>query len=335
MTASQNTIRLKLLAALVALGCGIGAVVTVYELYQSTPAATSVPPASPAAAPTPAPAPAPVTPQAVDSTSLPTIPAGALVLGAEARDLAVGLAATRKDGRTRLEASVLGGEKPLRSPSVMFGIGGERLEGAPCGAGCFVATTRSRPRTVTVTVAGSGRSAAMAAFSLPSEVPGPSASAFVARAERSWRRLRTLVDHDRLSSGPGSTIETFWRFQAPSRYTYAIANGPAAVSIGPRRWDRLPGHAWQASQQDPIAEPIPLWESVSNAHMLGATTLRGRQVRGASFFDPQLHAWFTIRVDPRTMRTLDLRMTAREHFMHDVYAGFDAPLRIVPPRSAR
>ena len=47
---NKNLIRLKLLAALVALACGIAAIVTVYELYQATPPATSVPPASPAAA---------------------------------------------------------------------------------------------------------------------------------------------------------------------------------------------------------------------------------------------------------------------------------------------
>ncbi len=327
---SQNLIRLKLLAALMALGCGIGAVVTVYELYQSTPAATSVPPASPAAAP--APAPTAATTLAIDSTSTPTPPAGAIVLAAEARDLAIGLAVTRQGGRSRLQASVLGGERPVRDPSVTFGVDGKPLRGAPCGSGCFAVSTASTPRTVRVTVTGSGRAPVAASFAVPAGAAGPSAAAFVARAERTWRGLRTLVDRDRLSSGPGTAIETLWRFQAPSRYTYAITNGPAAVSIGQRRWDKLPGHAWQASEQDPIAEPIPLWESVSNAHLLGTATLRGRRVQVASFFDPTIHAWFTIWVDPRTMRTLEVRMTAREHFMHDVYGGFDTRLRIVPPR---
>jgi hypothetical protein len=331
---SQNLIRLKLLAALVALGCGIGAVVTVYELYQSTPAATSTPPASTAAEPAPTPPPASAV-AAVDPTGSPSPPAGALVLGAEARDLAVGLAVTRADGRTRLQASVLGGERPLSDPSVTFAADGERLEGAPCGPGCITATTRSTPRAVRVTVTGSGRAPASAVFSLPAAVPGASAAVFVQRAEQAWRQLHTLVDHDRLSSGPGTGIDTLWRFQAPSRYAYAIANGPAAISIGPRRWDRFRGHAWQASEQDPIPEPVPLWESVANAHMLGSTTLHGRPVQAASFFDPQIHAWFTIWVDPATMHTLAVRMTAREHFMHDVYSGFDAPLRIVPPRRPR
>jgi hypothetical protein len=329
---SQSLIRLKLLAALVALGCGIGAVVTVYELYQATPAATTVPPASPAAAP--APTAAAATPLAIDSTSTPTPPAGALVLSGEARDLAIGLAVTRRGGRTRLQASVLGGERPVKDPSVTFDVNGKRLTTSACGSGCFVATTVSTFRTIRVAVSGSGRVPAMVSFTLPATVPGPPGTAFIHRAERAWRHLRTLVDHDRLSSGPGTAIETLWRFQAPSRYTYAIAGGPAAVSIGSHRWDKLPGHAWQASQQDPIAEPIPLWESVSNAHLLGTATVHGRRVRVASFFDPTIHAWFTIRVDPRTMHTLEVRMTAREHFMHDVYAGFDAPLRIVPPGRA-
>ena len=54
----------------------------------------------------------------------------------------------------------------------------------------------------------------------------------------------------------------------------------------------------------------------------------------ASFFDPQLHAWFTIVVDRATMHTLELHMTATAHFMHEVYGPFDSPLRIVPPTKA-
>ena len=46
----------------------------------------------------------------------------------------------------------------------------------------------------------------------------------------------------------------------------------------------------------------------------------------ASFFDPQMHAWFTIVVDRATMHTLELHMTATAHFMHEVYGPFDSPL---------
>jgi len=189
-------------------------------------------------------------------------------------------------------------------------------------------------RRIPVTIRGGTRPISKVAFVLPTSLDGTSATAFVERAATTWRSLRTLVNHDRLSSGPGATIHTLWRFQAPDRYTYEIRNGPRAVSIGPRRWDRLPGHRWQESEQDPILQPIPLWQGVSNAHFLGTSTVRGRPVVRASFFDPKIHAWFTIAVDRQTMHTLDLRMTATAHFMHEVYGPFDAPFEIVPPPKA-
>lgn len=326
---SQTEIRLKLLAALVALGCGIGAIVTVYLLYQATPPATSAPPASPAAAP----APSVASTVSVYTSTFPSPPAGALVLGREDRDLAVGLAVSRRAGRLALQASVVGPDQPISGLTVSFDPGAAAAR--PCGEGCYRASVAGpAPRSVRVSIRGPNRPPSSVAFALPASVPGPSATALVRRAGTTWRRLKTLVNHDRLSSGPGATIHTVWRFQAPYRYTYEIRNGPAAVSIGSRRWDRLPGHGWQESQQDPIRQPIPLWQGVSNAHFLGTSTLRGRPVVRASFFDPQLHAWFTIVVDRATMHTLDLHMTATAHFMHEVYGPFDSPLRIVPPTKA-
>ena len=326
---SQAEIRLKLIAALVALGCGIGAIVAVYSLYQVTPAATSVPPASPAAAP----APSVGSTQSVYTSSFPTPPHGALVLAQEDRDLAVGLAVSRRSGGLGLQASILGPDQPANGLSVSFDSGGSSVSAKPCGAGCYAASlSGASSHVVSVHIHGPNRPTSSVAFTLPASVPGPSAAALVRRAATTWRRLKTLVDHDRLSSGPGATIHTVWQFQALYRYTYVIRNGPQAVSIGTRRWDRLPGQRWQESQQDPIRQPIPLWQGVSNAHLLGTSTLRGRPVVRASFFDPQLHAWFTIVVDQAAMHTLDLHMTATAHFMHEVYGPFDSRLRIVPPR---
>jgi hypothetical protein len=37
-------------------------------------------------------------------------------------------------------------------------------------------------------------------------------------------------------------------------------------------------------------------------------------------------------VDPRTHRTLDLRMVTNAHFMHDVFRAFDSTPAIEPPR---
>ena len=41
---------------------------------------------------------------------------------------------------------------------------------------------------------------------------------------------------------------------------------------------------------------------------------------------------FELLIQKRTMRPLDMHMTATAHFMHDVYSSFNEPLRIAPPR---
>jgi hypothetical protein len=320
-----SDVKPKLAAALVAFAAGIGAVVTAVLLAHST--------LSTAGSSAPGPQAAPSTPVAAEP-SFPGPPAGALVLAREDRDLAVGLAVSRRAGRLALQASVIGQEQPAQGLSVSFRLGGGApVPARPCGAGCYraLAGSGSSPRRLDIAIRGPGRPDSTVSFPLPASLPAPPAAALVHRAETAWRALRTLVDHDRLSSGPGNTIYTLWRFRAPYRLTYRIANGPEAVVIGARRWDKLPGHAWQTSEQDPIRQPIPLWEAVSNAHLLGSGTLRGRPVWQLSFFDPQIHAWFMIWVDKETAHTLQLRMVAQAHFMHQIYGPFDRPLRIVPP----
>jgi hypothetical protein len=325
-------VQLRLLAALLAFAAGVAAIITVALLAHST--LSTGGPSSLGAAPVTAAAPSSST---SSEPAFPTPPAGALVLAREDRDLAVGLAVSRRAGRLALQASVISQEQPAQGLSVSFRLaGGTTVTAQPCGAGCYRALVdpASAPRRVEVAIRGPNRPDSTVSFPLPASLPGPPAVALVRRAETTWRALRTLVNHDRLSSGPGNTIHTLWRFQAPYRLTYRIANGPEAVAIGARRWDKLPGQAWQASAQDPIRQPIPLWEAVSNAHLIGSGTLRGRPVWQLSFFDPQIHAWFTIWVDKATSRTLELRMIAQAHFMHEVYGPFNRSLRIVPPTKA-
>jgi len=325
-TTVTSKVGLKLAAALVAFASGIGAVATVLVLAHQTPSSesstsNSVPQAS--AARTPAAA-----------AAFPSPPPKALALAQEDRDLAVGLAVSQRGSKLRLQASVVGQESPEQGLAVAF-----RLPGRPpvsahdCGPGCYRAQIAGPwPRRVGVGIRGPDRPSSTVSFQLPDSVWGQPAAALVRRADRTWRSLKTLVVHDRLASGPGSQVTTLWRFVAPDRLSYTIRNGPQAVVIGGRRWDRLPGHGWQASQQDPIRQPVPLWESVSNARLVGTETLKGRPVWKVAFFDPQIPAWFTIWVDRQTGRTLELRMTAQAHFMHQVYGPFDRPLEIVAPK---
>jgi hypothetical protein len=321
-TPGTSNVGLKLAAALLAFAAGIGAVITVLVLAHQTPSAGSTS-SGPQSAP-------------VAETPFPSPPANALTLGQEDRDLAVGLAVSRRGPKLALQASLVGPDTTADGLDVDFRVPGRPpVRAETCGAGCYrAAVVAQAPRTVEVAIRGESRPASTVSFPLPASVTGAPAAAIVHRADRTWRSLRTLVVHDRLASGPGNAVTTLWRFVAPDRTAYVIDNGPQAVVIGDRRWDRLPGHDWQFSQQDSLPQPVPLWEEVSNARLLGTATVRGRPAWKVAFFDPQIHAWFTIWVDRETARTLELRMTAQAHFMHQVYGPFDRPLRIVPPAKA-
>jgi copper transport protein len=260
-------------------------------------------------------------------------PPDAVVLAGQDDDLAVGLAASPKGRLVSVRVSVLGPNGK--------GVDGLRVRAggaatSPCGGGCYVATIPlpAPPRRIAVSLAGSGRRQATIRFDLPARWPPPPARALVARADRVYRSLRTLVIHERLASNARNGIVTTYRVQAPNRLAYRIVGGAQAVIIGGTRWDRLPGGKWVRSDQDPLDQPEPFWGSdpVHNARLIGTGDVGGRPVLIASFYDPKLPAWFELSIDRSTSRLLALRMTAQAHFMRHRYSGFDAPLRIVPPR---
>jgi hypothetical protein len=66
---------------------------------------------------------------------------------------------------------------------------------------------------------------------------------------------------------------------------------------------------------------------VTNAYLL-ATTARSYLV---SFMNPAVPAWFTLRLDRRTLLPRMLQMTAPAHFMLHRYTAFNAQPRIKPP----
>jgi hypothetical protein len=170
-------------------------------------------------------------------------------------------------------------------------------------------------------------------FDLGESWPPPPGAAIVRRAAGVFRDLRTLASREDLESRPGNRVVSHWTFAAPDRLTYRIEGGAEAVVIGPRRWDRTTADgAWEASPQTPLTQPVAPWRRVRDARLLGTETLDGKPVQVVSFLDPSVPAWFTIRVDPDTGRTLAVGMTAAAHFMTERYSRFDEPLVIEPPR---
>jgi hypothetical protein len=327
----------RLAAAFAALASGTAAVILVVLLLHGlapiTPTATTATTASTAAAATPTPV--------ATTSGFPAPPAGAIVLAARAGEDALGLAVTPTAGGVDLQASLVGYPK-----GVSGGISGLTVrfevsrwnktlvttgDAVPCGAGCY-RSSAPVPQPEAVTVILVGHKPSEVGFGLPAAWPPANAEAKVARAARVWRGLHTLVFEDSLSSGGSITLDTRWEIVAPDRVAYEIKGESSSVIIGDERWDKPAGGSkWQESPQAPVQQPQPFWVSATDARLLGTVFVHGRAAWKISFFDPGTPGWFTILVDKATMHTLDIRMTAIAHFMHDTYGPFNAPISIKPP----
>jgi hypothetical protein len=191
----------------------------------------------------------------------------------------------------------------------------------PCGHGCYRAEPARVPGRVLVRL-GSTR----VSFPIPSSAPA--AGALTLRATRVFRGLRSVEFIERLSSGSGASLTTDWVEEAPDRFTYRIHGEGQAIAIGDRRWDRATAAGrWRESTTFALRFPSPLWSRVANARLVGES-LRTATI---AFYDPSIPAWFTIRVDRRTARTLSAEMIATAHFMHHDYRAWNAAPPIVPP----
>jgi hypothetical protein len=328
----------RLAAAFAALVAGTAAViVAVLLLHGLAPITSSATTTAGAAAPAPA-----ATAPAASAKGFPAPPAGATVLAARAGDDALGLAVTPQPGGVGLQASVVGYPKGIsggiRGLSVRFEV--ERHdhtvvttgEAVPCGSGCY-RSSAAVPQPAAVTVILGGHKPSRIAFGLPAAWPPPPAATIVARAARVWRKLHTLVYEDRLSTGGTLTLDTLWKIVAPNRIAYEIKGSSSSVIIGDRRWDKPAGSStWQESPQAPVQQPQPFWVSATDVRLLGTVSVAGRPAWRISFYDPGTPGWFTILVDKATMHTVDIRMTAIAHFMHDTYGPFNAPITITPPK---
>lgn len=261
---------------------------------------------------------------------------GAVVFARQDRTDVLALAVLPRAHDLVLRASVVGAQgRGVRGLRVVLTAGGgpAQAPATACGAGCYQATLplRSRPRTLRVLVQRPSRRTIWQ-VRVPTTWPAPGASALIARATRVWTHLRSLSYVDRLRSDPVHAVVSHWRVVAPDRLAYRIDPGDIrSVIIGRQRWDRSGGGAWSKSQALRLHQPQPFWVGAADPHVVGSGSIRGRRVWRVSFFDPKTPAWFLVSIDKETARTLDLRMWATAHFMHDTYGQFNAPFEIVPP----
>jgi len=271
---------------------------------------------------------------AQDPPPFPQPPDGATVYARQLGNDALALAVVPKGGNElTVQAHAIGRQRnPVKGLRVAFAVAGKRKAAGSCGDGCYRASfaAKTAPKAVDVTIV--GRKGMPWHVALPPAWPPRSAKALVDRAARTWRGLESLSFDESLASGINIGVTSSWRVQAPDRVAYQVRGGWAGIVIGARRWDRGPGaKTWQESAQTRLTQPVPPWRSVTDAHVVGNETYDGRPATRASFFDPGSPAWFTIVVDRRSHRTLELYMVTNAHFMHDVFHRFDSTPAILPP----
>jgi putative copper export protein len=154
------------------------------------------------------------------------------------------------------------------------------------------------------------------------------AGVLVARATTAFRSLRSVDYVERLASSPRDKVVAEFTLERPDRLEYRIRGGADGIIIGSRRWDRARGGQWVPSPQDPASQPEPIWAGhVQNAYLLETTPT----TYVVSFLKPTGPAWFTVRLDRRTLLPRSLRMTAPAHFMTHSYTRFNAAPKIRAP----
>ncbi|MEP6977018.1 MAG: hypothetical protein ABI948_03080 [Thermoleophilia bacterium] len=270
---------------------------------------------------------APPRPREVAQAPVP--PAGSVVLAQESRELAIALA-VRPGRPLGVTATIIGQSgRGVDGLGVKLMASGATRAARPCGHGCYSATLPvATPTELTVKVTGAD-SPRTIVFPVAGQWPPAEGRAFLGRATRAFRRLRSVLLVERLSSGPGHSILTTWQLAAPDRLEYEIRNGPGGIVIGTRRWDRpKPGAPWTPSATTLLPQPTAPWGTrIANAHVLAETTRK----LTVSWVDPVVPAWFTATFDRRTALPLELRMTAPAHFMRHRYLAYNRKVRIEPP----
>lgn len=211
-----------------------------------------------------------------------------------------------------------------------------------CGRGCWNFRLRGEPREIVVQVPEGGRlySARLPARWLPDE--SRRARTLLERAQSTMRRLRSVREVERVTSGPVGFALTKYRLQAPDRLAYTTNLGSGSISIGERAWVRYEkGSPWQ---EDRFAGGGPRFRTRSwfrwtpyavTVRLLGVERRRGRQLAELALMDHGTPVWTRLTMDLESKRVLRTRVITDGHFQTQRLLAFNEPMNIRPPREAR
>lgn len=206
-----------------------------------------------------------------------------------------------------------------------------------CGPGCFDFRLRARSPQLEVRVRERERTvvARVPVRWRPSE--NARARRLLRRAQRAMGELRSVRQHEVVTSGPGSLAETRYRLRGPDRLAYRTDRRAEAVTIGKEQWSRVEGLPWR---KDRFGGGGPAfrtrswfrWTSYARAvRLLGVRREGDRRVAEIALIDQATPVWIRLKIDLRSERVLRARMITGGHFMTQRFSAFDRPLAIEPP----
>jgi copper transport protein len=212
-------------------------------------------------------------------------------------------------------------------------LGGEL---APCGPACWRFSVSGAGPVITVVETEGAKSYRASVPTVWQPKANRRARVLVRQAERTMRGLSTLVEDERLTSGPGTFVRTLYRLQAPNRFTYRTSAGAASVVIAKRQWDHVGQGPWQAGEFGGLTafrtKDFFRWTPYARStRLLGVREVGGKRAAEVALMDPGTPIWFRLVIDLQTKRVLRDRMVTEAHFMSREYRDFNAPLAIRPP----
>jgi hypothetical protein len=211
-------------------------------------------------------------------------------------------------------------------------VEGARQSG--CGRGCLRFSLPGGPAALRVAVVQGGRGfeAVLPARWRPDEAAD--ARALLARAQATMRALRSVIQEESVSSGPGTGARTRYRLRAPDRLELRTAGGVERITVGARQFVRGPGTPWR---QSPTAGGRPFRTASWFRWTAFAASVQLLQPAGdgtaeLALADPATPVWIRLRVDVKSGRVLSERLIARARFISTRFSGFNEPVDIAAPR---
>ena len=206
---------------------------------------------------------------------------------------------------------------------------------AACGSGCTTFALAPAPAALRVVVSENGRAYAAALPARWDPAAGARARRLLARAEATMRGLRSVVEDERVTSGPGTQAVARYWLSAPDRLAYRTGTGAESVEIGGRQWIRTPGVPWTEA---PIPGGLPFrtrtwfrWTPYAQAIALLGERAGVAQL---ALMDPGTPVWIRLAIETRTGRVLREQLVAPARFIDHRFHSFDRPVVIRAPRGA-